>query len=176
MSLHAGSSNGGIQNPVQMMEEGKQSDHKLTERLVDYREVRRFESPPAYQFCKEELSCQTGVYVRRWRLETPFFSVRLHHWLHSDDKRYLHDHPWWFITVVLSGGYTDVSEDKKEHIKTGNIRYRPALHKHSVHVDQGGAWTLLLTGPKTRKWGFQVSKKWKKANKYFLEHGAHICD
>jgi hypothetical protein len=143
----------------------------------DRREVRRFESPSAYQFkWREELTCQTGVYVRRWYVETPFFSVRLHHWLHSDDDRNLHDHPWWFVSFVLSGGYIDVTETKAEYLHAGDIRYRPAFHQHSVQVDDGGAWTLLVTGPKIRKWGFQVGKKWKKANKYFLEHGKHVCD
>jgi hypothetical protein len=40
----------------------------------------------------------------------------------------------------------------------------------------GGCWTLLLTGPKVRRWGFWVSKKFKKSNKYFLGHGSHPCE
>lgn len=140
-------------------------------------EVPWFESRPAYQFkFGEELRCKEGVYVKRWYLQTPLFTVRLHHWLHSDDERYLHDHTWWFITFVLKGGYTDVTATKQEHLSCGSIRFRPATHSHSVKVDKGGAWTFLLTGPKTRKWGFWVKNKWKKANKYFLEHGQHICD
>jgi hypothetical protein len=130
-----------------------------------------------YQFrWAEEVNCQTGVYLRRWFVRTPYFTVRLHHWLHSDDERYLHDHTWWFITFVLKGGYTDVSDKGNEHLKAGSIRYRAATHKHSVKVDTEGAWTLLITGPKIRNWGFWIGNKWKKSNKYFLEHGIHICD
>jgi hypothetical protein len=148
-----------------------------TEHLLDKQEVRRFESPSAYQFkWAEELHCKTGVYVRRWRAETPFGSVRLHHWLHSDDTRYKHDHPWWFFTVVIKGGYTDLTDDRTDHLKVGSFRFRSAKHKHSVWVDDGGAWSILITGPKVRQWGFWIGKKWKKANKYFLEHGLHICD
>ena len=125
---------------------------------------------------REELKCATGVYVRRWYLETPLFSMRLHHWLHSDDSRNFHDHPWWFITLVLKGEYTDCSPNGFERMGAGKIAFRPALHKHTVMVDNGGCWTLLLTGPKIRKWGFWVKNKFKKANKYFLEHGVHVCE
>lgn len=156
---------------------GRTSDHSPSEQRSDKPEVARFESRSPYQFrWAEELHCQIGVYVRRWRLETPIGSIRVHHWLHSDDTRHKHDHPWWFLTIVLKGGYTDLSDNKADHVGAGSIRFRPAEHRHSVLVDKGGAWTLLITGPKIRKWGFWVGKKFKKANKYFLEHGEHLCD
>src|SRR5215469_11962634 len=46
----------------------------------------------------ENLTCLSGVYLRRWGLETWFFSIRVHHWLHSDDDRAFHDHTWWFLS------------------------------------------------------------------------------
>jgi len=116
------------------------------------------------------------VYIERWYFETPLGSIRLHHWLHSDDSRNFHDHPWWFITLVLRGGYTDVSPSGTTVMNVGKITFRPANHQHTVQVNKGGCWTVLLTGPKIRKWGFWVGKKFKKANKYFLEHGRHVCD
>lgn len=125
---------------------------------------------------REELKCQTGVYVRRWYIETPLFSARVHHWLHSDDSRNFHDHPWWFVTFVFAGGYTDVSPSGSQEMQAPKIAFRPALHRHTVQVKSGGAWTLLITGPKIRNWGFWVKDKFKKANKYFFEHGVHSCD
>ncbi len=124
----------------------------------------------------EELKCATGVYVRRWYFETPWFSIRLHHWLHSDDARYFHDHTWWFATLILKGSYTDVSPSGEERLTIGKIAFRPALHRHYVKVDKGGCWSFLLTGPRIRRFGFWVGKKFKKSNKYFLEHGQHVCD
>jgi hypothetical protein len=147
------------------------------ERLLDKQEVARFESRSPYQFIwAEELKCQTGVYVRRWYLQTPWFSVRVHHWIHSDDKRFFHDHAWWFLTLVLRGGYTDITPNGRERMRVGSVRFRPANHQHWVEVDRGGCWTVLLTGPKARRWGFWVKGKMKKSNKFFFEHGIHICD
>lgn len=126
----------------------------------------------------EELRCANGdVYVYRSHLSTPWFSIRLHHWLHSDDDRAYHDHTWNFFTFILSGGYTDVTPGLgEERMEAGDIAYRTANHKHTVKVDPGGCWSLLLTGPKIRNWGFWRRGKWVKHNKYFLEEGAHICD
>jgi hypothetical protein len=158
----------------------------IQEHRKDNPEVTRFESRRAYHFLSskfvlnEELRCSTGVYVRRWYLETPYFSVRLHHWLHSDDNRAFHDHPWWFITLILKGSYTDLNPIRSERMTPGKVAYRPALHQHTAQIDPGGCWTLLLTGPKIRQWGFYVRLKnkikFKKSNKYFLEHGTHVCD
>lgn len=125
---------------------------------------------------RDELRCLTGVYVRRWFVETPWFSVRLHHWLHSDDDRYFHDHPWWFVTLVLQGSYRDLSPSGSELMTPGSVAFRPALHRHTVKVALDGCWTVLVTGPQVRRWGFWVGEKWKKSNKYFLEHGKHVCD
>lgn len=115
--------------------------------------------------------------MRRWVINFGLFSIRLHHWYRSDDKRAEHDHPSWFITLVLKGSYTD----QGELLTPGSIRFRRATYKHIVDVTPGGAWTLLIFGRKTRDWGFWVRKtsgklKYTKSNKYFLENGHHPCD
>lgn len=118
--------------------------------------------------------------MRRWLIETPIGSVRLHHFLHSDDVRALHDHPWWFITFPLGQGYLDVTTcsrcgghgtytsgggDNGAHIRCGcrdgrvrthvepwRFHYRPANYLHAVETN--GCWTVIVTGRKVRKWGF----------------------
>lgn len=124
----------------------------------------------------ERLGLESCPYVVRWRVETPWFSVRLHHWLAPDDDRAKHDHPWSFVTFVIRGGYTDSSPSGDEHLRAPAIRYRPAEHQHTVFPDEGGAWTVIITGPKVRQWGFWVAGKFRKANKYFLTFGHHPCD
>lgn len=131
--------------------------------------------PPVLVKLREELGLPECPYVVRWRIETPFGSLRVHHWLGPDDDRAFHDHPWWFLTLVLRGGYTDFTPDGMEHLRAGALRFRPALHQHTVVPDEGGAWTVLLTGRKIRDWGFWPAGKFRKANKWFLAYGHHPC-
>jgi hypothetical protein len=46
-----------------------------------------------------------GSYMRRYIFRTPWFTLRLHHILRSDDDRHLHDHPFDFTSFLLTGGY-----------------------------------------------------------------------
>lgn len=123
----------------------------------------------------EELHCAEGVYVRRWWVETPWFSVRLHHWLHSDDDRNPHDHPWPFITFILKGNYTDVG-DVFQRCSAGHFYYREATHKHWVRLESKDAWTLVMTGPKVRNWGLWVQGRFTRSAEYFRAWGRHICE
>lgn len=92
-------------------------------------------------------------YMYRWALSLgpkgP--SLRLHHWIRSDDKRFKHDHPADFITLVLKGSYTDLGEGSHERMTPGRIRKRVAEHSHTVAVDPGGCWTLCFFFPDRRR-------------------------
>jgi hypothetical protein len=132
--------------------------------------------PPVQIRFREKLGLPECPYVVRWRFETPLGSIRLHHWLGPDDDRAFHDHPWWFLTFVFWGGYTDKSPAGDEHLRMGDIRFRPALHQHTVVPDLKGAWTFLVTGPKMRSWGFWLNGKFRKANKWFASFGHHPCN
>jgi hypothetical protein len=154
------------------------SDAKNTTQITWRSESRKLPPGPKRKWAvkwREPLGLPTCPYVIRWRLETPIGSIRLHHWLASDDDRAFHDHPWWFTTFVLKGGYTDRNPEGDEHLKALAVRYRPALHQHTVVPDSGGAWTIIVTGPIIRKWGFWFGQKFVKANKWFASRGHHPC-
>jgi hypothetical protein len=125
---------------------------------------------------KEGIGMSYCPYMYRWVFNFYFFSIRIHHWLRSDDKRAFHDHPWSFITIVTKGSYTDVSESGKEVLTRGSIRYRVHNHKHYVEVPESGCWSVLLTGRPNHKWGFLKDGKYMKKNKYFKKHGHPACD
>lgn len=115
-------------------------------------------------------------YARRWVLNFRAFSVRVHHWVASDDPRFFHDHAWAFLTVCLRGGYVDASPAGDDRLRVGSVRYRAAEHRHTVHVDPGGAWTVLVTGPVIRDWGFWTDRGWLRMRRYFRKYGHHICE
>jgi hypothetical protein len=77
---------------------------------------------------------------------------------------------------VLRGCYTDLSPDHADHLSVGSIRFRRALHQHTVMPCDKGAWTLLVTGRPQRRWGFWNDGKFFKANKWFAEFGHHTCN
>lgn len=124
---------------------------------------------------REPLGKKECPYAYRTLLNLKWFSVRVHEWIRSDDKRYFHDHPWSFITLVLWGGYTDVNETGQDRLRMGSIRYRHATHKHYVHVHPGGALTVLITTPKIREWGFWVKGKFKRPLRFFGKYGHPPC-
>jgi hypothetical protein len=125
---------------------------------------------------KEVLGLPECPYVYRWRFESPFGSIRIHHWVGPDDARHLHDHPWSFITFILRGGYDEITPEGTKTLNAFSIHYRPAKYQHSVQPHSGSVWTMIITGPRIRYWGFWVSDKFVKANKYFAKFGQYPCD
>jgi hypothetical protein len=115
-------------------------------------------------------------YCYRWVFNLGLFAVRLHKWVASDDTRAMHDHPYSFITIILKGYYVDVSEDKVELLSQGKIRFRKAEYKHYVNMDGATipCWSLVLSGPVVRGWGFWVNGKFLRREKYFKRFG-HQC-
>jgi hypothetical protein len=129
------------------------------------------------------------VYLNRWHLlpRNRILNVYLHQFLGSDDDRALHDHPWWFASLVLKGGYWEYRMGKWAKWRgTGSFAIRPAKTAHRVELDfdidtfceQGDehdwppspdvfvyrekpAWTLIFTGPKVRSWGFYCPNGWQ---------------
>lgn len=51
-------------------------------------------------------------YLLRWHLVRKDrwpVNVYLHRMLRDDDDRALHDHPWWFVSIILWGGYIEIA-------------------------------------------------------------------
>jgi hypothetical protein len=65
----------------------------------------------------------TEDYMVRWRLvQTPWFGVYVHRINTADTARPLpHTHPWWFVSLIVAGGYSEVYERRD---RTGRLRRR----------------------------------------------------
>ena len=132
----------------------------------------------------EKLGREECPYMRRWVFNFYFFSVRIHQWYRSDDKRYMHNHAFNFVTVILRGGYTDVSHicaigGKAEYhdvLTVGSIRYRKAGHTHYVGEPKHGTITLLFCGRKIQNWGFLVNGKIMRPLRFFSRYGHPTCE
>lgn len=107
-------------------------------------------------------------YMLRWWVlpRNRFLNVYLHHFLRSDDDLALHDHPWANCSVLLRGEYTEHT------IAAGGIEHRRLLRApglrarlsgrlaHRIELHAGPCWTLFITGPRYREWGFHCPAGW----------------
>lgn len=86
------------------------------------------------------------------------FRVVMHQMFESDDDG-LHDHPWPWASLVLSGGYFEQTPNGKFWRPPGHLRFRPATAFHRLVLDpnsqKGGVFTLFAMGRKQREWGFR---------------------
>lgn len=71
----------------------------------------------------ERLGDPENPYLIRWTFILFGYSIRIHHWLRSDDKRYFHDHSANLLSIVLKGCYLNVvpiDETKPPQYKISN--------------------------------------------------------
>jgi hypothetical protein len=105
-------------------------------------------------------------YLHRWYLipRNRRLNIYLHKFFRDDDDRALHDHPWWFVSLILKGRYKEITERGNEFRSPGSIAYRPATHRHRVVLLKDKVarpkvcWTLIVTGRSKRTWGFYCPK------------------
>lgn len=109
-------------------------------------------------------------YLLRWYVipRNPWLNVYLHQFLHDDEDRALHDHPWWFVSWVLRGKYYEITPNNFIRRDWLSLAFRPAEHAHRVVLEKRLAdglaipcWTLVVTGSVTRDWGFWCPQGWR---------------
>lgn len=57
---------------------------------------------------KEKLGMKDNPYLIRWTFIFFGYSIRIHHWIKSDDNRFFHDHSSDLLSIVLRGKYANV--------------------------------------------------------------------
>jgi len=108
-------------------------------------------------------------YLLRWYVipRNPWLSIYIHKFMRDDEDRALHDHPWWFVSFMLKGCYWEIVTGGKWVFRRWlSVGIRRATHRHRVVLlKRGGVarqpipcWTLVITGPRIREWGFWCPK------------------
>lgn len=103
-----------------------------------------------------------------------WFNVYLHKICRDDDDRALHDHPWASLSFILRGRYRETTPFGKRDYQAGRIIFRGQEFPHRLElIDGSPCWTLFLTGPKVREWGFYCPKGWVPWQEFCepLDHG-----
>jgi hypothetical protein len=94
------------------------------------------------------------VFYRYQLLKTRWFNVYLHQLDAPAWHPQCHDHPWGFVAILLWHGYLEQVGNRKFRRYPGMILFRPATFAHNVITPYGTSWSLILTTPKSRQWGF----------------------
>lgn len=125
-------------------------------------------------------------YLRRWWAipRNRIFNIYLHQFLRSDDDRALHDHPWWNCSLLLKGEYTEHTIpaggiNVRKVYKAGNVKLRHARYAHRLELHAGECWSLFITGPAMRSWGFHCPQGWRHWRDFVAENPGEIgrgCD
>jgi len=118
-------------------------------------------------------------YMLRWWVipRNKVFNIYLHRFLRSDDDRALHDHPWFNMSYLLDGEYTEWTiasggVNKKKVYKAGDVKFRSPWVAHCVILHNGPCWSLFITGPVMREWGFHCPKGWRPWKVFVSERDA----
>jgi hypothetical protein len=110
-------------------------------------------------------------YLLRWWVipRNPILNVYLHCFLRSDDDRALHDHPWPWCSILLRDSYIEHTIAQggihvREQRNAPSIKASTAGRAHRVELLEGEfgpkpCWTLFITGPRIRAWGFHCPDK-----------------
>lgn len=113
------------------------------------------------------------VYLRRWHVipRNGLLNIFLHQFLRSDDPRALHDHPYANISIILRGFYIEVMPDRR----IARFRFRPIFRSasaaHRIELVGGRpVWSLFITGPHVREWGFHCPNGWRHHADYIAVH------
>src|SRR4051812_45864776 len=61
-------------------------------------------------------------------------NLYLHKFLRSDDDKALHNHPWWFASIILRGSYIEHRPTGRRTRRAGSIGFRPASTRHRVEL------------------------------------------
>jgi hypothetical protein len=109
-------------------------------------------------------------YLKRWWVipRNRFFNIYLHLILRDDDDRALHDHPWVNCSWILAGGYVEVTERGRFYRRPGSVTFRWPTTAHRLELmspmyespERLRTWSLFITGPVVRDWGFHCPQGW----------------
>ena len=93
------------------------------------------------------------------------FNVFIHKFIKGDSDKDLHDHPWGFAHIILSGGYweyvlEDPDDDENTNVRKvwrgpGYWRVAGPEHRHRIELRPGTQpWTIFIPFKHSNDWGF----------------------
>lgn len=101
-------------------------------------------------------------YVRKLRGEQRGLQVYVHKIMRPDHDRALHDHPWWFWSFIVKGGYTEELDNGARRSWRAPAFSRHAAedrHRIDATLNDKPVWTIFITGPPRAWLGFLARRR-----------------
>lgn len=129
------------------------------------------------------------AFLRRWFLvpKNRVINIYLHNFIRDDEDRALHDHPWWNLSCLLQGSYIEHTiaaggVHKRDIYTARDLKLRPPWAAHRVELFKTwvsgvgewithDSWSLFITGPVQRGWGFHCPGEWRDQKTFARENG-----
>lgn len=111
----------------------------------------------------KEIRSKSGeLHFQRWAvLQTRFGSVYLHYIPKGDQDKHCHDHPWDFLSIVLTGGYMELRDGEVSLRSPGSGAYMKASGTYHKILDVvKPAWTLVFSSAPKHDWGYWTEEGW----------------
>ena len=112
----------------------------------------------------EEITIHGEPYMNRWKTlpVNRTFNTFIHYFMHSDEDRAQHDHPWDNVSILLEGSYIErLSGGRMRVRKAGDVVVRRATEQHRIElfrdIERGTevpVLTIFIRFKKWREWGF----------------------
>lgn len=137
-------------------------------RLVMMERIARVREPD-FQVVRND----RDVYLRRWWVipRNDDFNIYLHNMLRDDDP-ILHDHMYVSHSLCLDGVLREVYQEyppigsiETRMVGEGDVTIRSPGMAHQLIVIVE-AWTIFVTGPRVKQWGFWCPKGFRHWSKY----------
>lgn len=100
-------------------------------------------------------------YVAGWKptKPEPAPALFLHHFVESDEEDRIHSHPWFGVSLILSGAYREFRYGLEEKPTTrdfhaGDVNELEPRDWHRIRLLTPDCWTLFLAGRYVQPWGF----------------------
>ena len=114
--------------------------------------------------------------VRYTIFRLPFLKIMIHKILATDWAPAMHDHPWPFFHVILSGSYIEQNSSGKHLRRRGHLAFRASRYTHRLILrDSNPVWTLVIRGPRIRAWGFYCRRVWVFWRDYVSGNNPDAC-
>jgi len=144
------------------------------EEMNPYKKLKAYLAENHYQ----EIRNSYGLYLRRWKLfpRNKVFNIYLHQLLLSDEGVY-HDHRYASLSFVLKGQMLEcinpwklgdtMRPSQTRVVEPWRFYYRSSTMLHFLTLfGEKPVWTLFITGPELKDWGFMTERGWVESEEY----------